>query len=94
MAADALSRLHIRNLSLLKNEEEQDPAVIRMMERGEGDDDELMFNDTFAHSVETQTEFLQALYNPLTHLLIRIKMCSETNHGSKEHSGTSILCNL
>jgi hypothetical protein len=64
MAADALSRLHIRNLHLSKNEEEKDPAVIRMMERGEGEDDELMFNDaTFAHSIQTQTEFLQTLYN-------------------------------
>ena len=64
MAADALSRLHIRNLTLQKNEEEQDPAIIRMMERGEGEDDELMFNDeTFQHSATTQTEFLQALYS-------------------------------
>jgi transposase InsO family protein len=69
MAADALSRLHVRNLHLLKNEEELDPDVIRMMERGEGDDDEHMFNDaTFAHSVQTQTEFLQALYGPTVSL--------------------------
>jgi len=63
MAADALSRLHIRNLFALKDEEETDPAVIRMMERGEGEDDENMFNDLhFAKSAETQTDFLNALY--------------------------------
>jgi transposase InsO family protein len=63
MAADCLSRLHVRNLNLPKNEEEKDPAIIRMMERGEGEDDENMFNDAiFAKSVETQTEFLHALY--------------------------------
>lgn len=63
MAADSLSRLHIRNLFSLKDEEETDPAVIRMMERGEGEDDENMFNDLhFAKSAETQTDFLNALY--------------------------------
>lgn len=63
MAADALSRLHVRNLSLPKNEEEQDPAVIRMMERGEGEDDENMFNDfIFNKTAETQTSFVNALY--------------------------------
>jgi transposase InsO family protein len=61
--ADSLSRLHVRNLVLPKNEEETDPAVIRMMERGEGEDDECMFNDSvFTHSCETQTDFLRALY--------------------------------
>jgi hypothetical protein len=61
--ADSLSRLHVRNLALAKNEEETDPAVIRMMERGEGEDDECMFNDAvFTHSCETQTDFLHALY--------------------------------
>jgi transposase InsO family protein len=64
MAADSLSRLHIKNLDLPKNEEEKDPAVIRMMERGEGEDDEPMFNDElFAKTANTQTEFLQALYS-------------------------------
>jgi hypothetical protein len=63
MVADSLSRLHIRNLFALKDEEETDPAVIRMMERGEGEDDENMFNDLhFAKSAETQTDFLNALY--------------------------------
>jgi transposase InsO family protein len=63
MAADSLSRLHIKNLFLEKNEEEKDPAVIRMMERGEGEDDANMFNDSsFSATIETQTDFLQALY--------------------------------
>lgn len=63
MAADALSRLHVRNLHLPKNEEEKDPAVIRMMERGEGEDDDVMFNDAiFSKSCETQTSFINALY--------------------------------
>jgi transposase InsO family protein len=67
MAADALSRLHVRNLTLQKNEEEKDPAIIRMMERGEGEDDEQMFSDaTFTHSAQTQTEFLHSLYNSTT----------------------------
>jgi transposase InsO family protein len=61
--ADSLSRLHIRNLALQKNEEEKDPNIIRMMERGEGEDDANMFNDaTFVHSEQTQTDFLNALY--------------------------------
>jgi hypothetical protein len=63
MAADSLSRLHVRNLCLLKNEEESDPAVIRMMERGEGEDDASMFNDAiFSKSSETQTSFINTLY--------------------------------
>jgi transposase InsO family protein len=61
--ADSLSRLHIRNLTLQKNEEEKDPNIIRMMERGEGEDDANMFNDaTFVHSAQTQTDFLNALH--------------------------------
>ena len=61
--ADSLSRLHIRNLALQKNEEEKDPDILRMMERGEGEDDDNMFSDaTFTHSAQTQTDFLNALY--------------------------------
>jgi transposase InsO family protein len=61
--ADCLSRLHVLNLTLERTEEEQDPDVIRMMERGEGEDDDQMFNDAaFRACAATQTEFLQALH--------------------------------
>jgi len=62
--ADCLSRLHVLNLTLERTEEEEDPETIRMMERGEGEDDEQMFNDAaFRATAATQTEFLQALYS-------------------------------
>jgi len=62
--ADCLSRLHVANLLLERTEEEQDPDTIRMMERGEGEDDEQMFNDAaFRTTAETQTDFLHALYS-------------------------------
>jgi len=51
-------------LTLERTEEEDDPETIRMMERGEGEDDEQMFNDAaFRTTTATQTEFLQTLYS-------------------------------
>jgi hypothetical protein len=49
-----------------------------MMERGEGEDDETMFNDAiFARSAQTQTEFLQTLYNSTSVKLTRAPTAKE-----------------
>jgi transposase InsO family protein len=53
--ADALSRLHVQNLHLSAVSEEMDPETIRIMHRGEGDDDFPMFGDPIFKSASTQT---------------------------------------
>ena len=59
--ADALSRLHMSNLDYRPTEEELDPATMRMMARGEGEDDAAMFAEPYTSSVFTQTSDLAAL---------------------------------
>ena len=54
--ADSLSRLHIANLFMTQTEEELDPETMRMMERGEGDDDIQMFGENYSTSIATQTQ--------------------------------------
>ena len=56
LAADSLSRLHVENLFLPKTTEELDEDVIRMMERGEGEDDIPMFGEDYTHEASTQTD--------------------------------------
>ena len=58
LAADSLSRLHVENLFLLRTNEELDPATQRMMERGEGEDDEQMFGENYSRTTATQTDCL------------------------------------
>ena len=79
--ADCLSRLHVANLFLERTEEEQDPEIIKMMERGEGEDDEQMFNDAaFRSDAATQTEFLKMLYS---------SSCNTTHASSLQESALS-----
>ena len=59
--ADALSRLHVANLHYTPTEEELDPLTMRMMARGEGEDDEMMFAAPYESSVGTQTSELSAI---------------------------------
>lgn len=53
--ADALSRLHVANLHLEQTVEELDPESMRIMQRGEGEDDLPMFGDPITASISTQT---------------------------------------
>ena len=53
--ADALSRLHVANLHLEQTAEELDPETMRIMQRGEGEDDLQMFGDPITASIATQT---------------------------------------
>ena len=54
LAADSLSRLHVSNLKLPCTAEELDPATIRMMERGEGEDDVQMFGEPYTKDAWSQ----------------------------------------
>jgi hypothetical protein len=65
--ADALSRLHMANLNYTPTEEELDPATMRMMARGEGEDDEAMFAEPYTSSAFTQTSDLSALHDIRLH---------------------------
>jgi hypothetical protein len=64
--ADALSRLHMANLNYTPTEEELDPATMRMMARGEGEDDFTMFAEPYTYSAHTQTD-VSALHDIRIH---------------------------
>jgi transposase InsO family protein len=65
--ADALSRLHVANLCLEQTEEELDPATMRIMQRGEGEDDIPMFGDPITVSVSSQTSASDCLADIRAH---------------------------
>ena len=59
--ADALSRLHIRNLTMSTTAAELDPDTAHIMDRGEGEDDEPMFGPPIFCDAATQTAFISEL---------------------------------
>jgi hypothetical protein len=65
--ADSLSRLHVANLYLEKTEEELDPLTMRMMARGEGDDDVQMFGEAFTYDAACQAISLDCLHDIRVH---------------------------
>ena len=58
---DALSRLHVRNLTMPATEAELDPDTKLIMDRGEGEDDEPMFGPPIFCDAATQTAFISEL---------------------------------